>query len=71
MNCDKFLALEEHEKAVYMASLIHVCQSSDIFFERGEKLIAAGHKQGLFKGIKLFPHSTEQTTIDTPDKNEL
>ena len=67
MNCDKFLALEEHQKAVYMASLIHVCQSSDIFFERGEKLITAGHKQGLFKGIKLFPHSPEQNNIEPPN----
>ena len=67
MNCNKFLALEEHEKAVYMASLIHVCQSNNDFFERGEKLIEAGHKKGLFKGIKLFPHSTEQSNISEPN----
>lgn len=66
MNCTKFLSLEEHEKAVYMASLIHVCQSDDEFFERGDKLIEAGRKKGLFKGIKLFPHSVE---LNPPDNN--
>lgn len=71
MNCTKFLSLEEHEKAVYMASLIHVCQSDDAFFERGEKLIAAGHRKGLFKGIKLFPHAPDQNNITEPNNNDL
>lgn len=70
MNCDKFLALEEHEKAVYMASLIHCCQSNDDFFERGEKLIEAGHKKGLFKGIKILPSPSDYKDINEP-LNEL
>lgn len=70
MNCEKYLSLEEHEKAVYMASLIHVCQSNDTFFEAGEKLIERGHKKGLFNGVKLFPHAPVQNNILKP-QNEL
>lgn len=56
MNCKQFLDLEEYDKAVYMASLIHVCQSDDEYFTKGQQLIDEGHKKGLFKGIKLFPN---------------
>lgn len=55
MNCEEFIELSEIDKAVYMASLIHVCQSDTAIFKNGKDLIALGKRKGLFDGIKIMP----------------
>lgn len=53
MNCEKYLALDDLDKAQYMASLIHACQSDNELFEKGMGLIEEGRVKGLFDRVKI------------------
>lgn len=67
MNCEEFLKLDDFQKSVYMASLIHVCQSDSSLFKSGEQLIMIGKRKGLFEGVKIFPdHIPGDQTEDMP-----
>lgn len=61
MNCNKYLELTPFEKAKYMASLIHVCQSNDDLFNEGLEMIKAGEEIGLFNGITILPDLNKVT----------
>ena len=67
MNCEEFLAMDDFDRAMYMASLIHVCQSDSDLFKSGASLIALGKRKGLFDNVKLFPnHQHEPKINDIP-----
>jgi hypothetical protein len=69
MNCEEFLKLDDFDKSMYMASLIHVCQSDDSLFKSGAELINLGRKRGLFDNVKIFPQhlpSGENMRSDNP-----
>ena len=71
MNCQTFLALDDFEQALYLASLIHICSSSEEFFIKGTELIAEGKKKGLLERVK-FSGSIYQTDKDSGhDQNHL
>lgn len=55
MNCPDFLKLDDFEKSMYLASLIHVCQSDASLFKSGAELIELGRRKGLFDNVKIFP----------------
>jgi hypothetical protein len=64
MNCQEFLDMDDFDRAMYMASLIHCCQSNSDLFKSGAELIALGKRKGLFDNIKLFPdhnHDKKET----------
>lgn len=60
MKCEKYMALGDLDKAHYLASLIHVCESDNELFEKGMNLIEEGREKGLFKNLKLGYHETYQ-----------
>jgi len=53
MNCEKFMALDDNAKSVYIGRLVHCCQSNDELFEIGKNIINAGIIMGLFEGVKI------------------
>ena len=55
MNCEEFLAMDDFDRAMYMASLIHCCQSDSALFKSGAELITLGKRKGLFDNVKIFP----------------
>lgn len=62
MNCKLFLELTDHEKAVYMAELIHCCQSDNNLFVSGEMIIAMGKNKGLFENVKIGHNAISEPT---------
>jgi hypothetical protein len=71
MNCEEFLCLSEFDKSLYLASLIHVCQSDDSLFRSGADLIALGKRKGLFDGVKIFPQHISEPTGENTRTNKL
>jgi len=65
MNCENFLELSEWEQSLYLASLIHVCQSDNVLFKIGKDVIELGRKRGLFDGVKIFPEHLNNQNNDT------
>jgi hypothetical protein len=55
MNCTEFVELEDFDRAMYLASLIHVCQSDSALFKNGLDLIALGKRKGLLDKVEFFP----------------
>lgn len=53
MNCKSFLNLSDWDKAEYMASLIHACQSDEAIFLSGKEMIDLGKRKGLFDKVKF------------------
>lgn len=64
MNCEKFLALDEFDKSIFLASVIHCVQSNDEFFSEGVKMIDAGKKLGLFDKIEIGHGIYKETEND-------
>lgn len=75
MNCQTFIKLDDFEQALYLASLIHVCQSDEELFKKGTELIAAGKKKGLLERVKfsgtIYQESEKDAGHDQNHINEL
>lgn len=61
MLCEKYLALQDTEQAVWLAKIIHVLQHDNLGFECGNDLIELGERKALFKNVKFYP---EENNID-------
>lgn len=64
MNCNEFQELLPREKTEFIGSLIHACQSDSQLFLRGQNIIKAAQKKGLFDGVAIHPEDWDSVPVN-------
>ena len=62
MNCEKYMALEPTEQAIFIGKLVHAVQNSNPLFLYANTLIESAERIGMFDKVKIGHEEVFQET---------
>ena len=59
MLCKEYQQLSHFEKIKYIGELVHACQTNNVLFDAGQKIIDVAKSKGVFDKATILPPKTD------------